>query len=478
MGFRHALLREAAYEMFVPEDRVLGHRLAGYWLAQAGEGEAVVLAEHFERGGARRAAVAWYRRAAEQALEGNDLAAAVARAARGIACGAEGEVKGALLLLQAEAELWRGDNAAAAGLGVLAMAELPRGGPDFCRAAGQAAAASGRLGDAARMDGLGAELLALAKEGAQDGAFAIACARTAMSWLLLGQRDKAVLLLDVLDRIAPAQGSGEPLALAWIARAGALDAYLGGDLGGYLAQSEAVAARFEEAGDRRVAALQRVNVGYANLELGAFLEAEAALRDSCAQAGALGLGIVQANAQHNLGMALGRLGRVDEAIAVESEAERAFHAQGDRRLEAGSRMYLAILRALGGDLAGAERDARAVIAMAAPSLSAVHGHALAVLADVLLTTGRAEEAAAAAAEAMTFVASGALDAGEALARVTFAEARHALGDLEGARSAVAAAREGVLAKADKIRDPARRESFLRLVPEHARILARAAEWQA
>ncbi len=478
MAFRHALLREAAYEMFVPEDRVLGHRLAGHWLAQVGEGEAVVLAEHFERGGARRAAVAWYRRAAEQALEGNDLGAAVARASRGLACGAEGELKGALLLLQAEAELWRGDNAAAASLGALAMADLPRGGPEFCRAAGQAAAASGRLGDAERMDVLGAELLALAGEGAGDGAFAIACARTAMSWLLLGRRDRAVLLLDVLERIAPAQGSGEPLALAWIARAGALDAYLGGDLGGYLAQSEAVAARFEEAGDRRVAALQRVNVGYAHLELGAFAEAERALRDSVVQAGALGLGIVQANAQHNLGMALGRLGRIDEAIVVEAEAERAFHEQGDRRLEAGSRMYLAVLRALGGDLAGAERDARAVIAMAAPSIPGVHGHALAVLADVLLAAGRADEASAAAAEAMTSVDSGALEAGEALARVTFAEARLALGDVEGARSAIALARDRLLEKAEKIRDPELRESFLRNVPEHARILAHAAELSA
>lgn len=45
-GFRHALLRDAAYAMLTPEDRALGHRLAAGWLAQAKEGDASVLAEH------------------------------------------------------------------------------------------------------------------------------------------------------------------------------------------------------------------------------------------------------------------------------------------------------------------------------------------------------------------------------------------------------------------------------------------------
>ena len=48
--FRHALVREAAYEMLVGEDRVLGHRLAAAWLEEAGERDALTLAEHFDRG--------------------------------------------------------------------------------------------------------------------------------------------------------------------------------------------------------------------------------------------------------------------------------------------------------------------------------------------------------------------------------------------------------------------------------------------
>src|SRR5262249_26059177 len=69
-GFRHGLMREAAYTMLTDADRLLGHRLAAEWLAQRGEPDPVTLAEHYQRGGAADRAVAHYLRAAEQALGG------------------------------------------------------------------------------------------------------------------------------------------------------------------------------------------------------------------------------------------------------------------------------------------------------------------------------------------------------------------------------------------------------------------------
>src|SRR5439155_661135 len=47
--FRHALVRDAAYEMLTAQDCRLGHRLAGEYLEQAGERAAIVLVEHYER---------------------------------------------------------------------------------------------------------------------------------------------------------------------------------------------------------------------------------------------------------------------------------------------------------------------------------------------------------------------------------------------------------------------------------------------
>ncbi|WP_437968610.1 AAA family ATPase [Sorangium sp. So ce260] len=52
-GFRHALLREGAYAMLTDGDRALGHRLAGRWLAERGEGDPLLLAEHLDKGGER-----------------------------------------------------------------------------------------------------------------------------------------------------------------------------------------------------------------------------------------------------------------------------------------------------------------------------------------------------------------------------------------------------------------------------------------
>ena len=51
LRFRHPLTREAAYGMLTEGDRVAGHWLAGQWLEQAGETDAAVLGEHFERCG-------------------------------------------------------------------------------------------------------------------------------------------------------------------------------------------------------------------------------------------------------------------------------------------------------------------------------------------------------------------------------------------------------------------------------------------
>jgi len=89
--------------MLTEEDRRRGHRLAGPWLERAGESDSLVLAEHFERGGQPERAIAWYERAAEQALGGNDFAATLARAARGSAAAPRARSWGACGLLEAEA---------------------------------------------------------------------------------------------------------------------------------------------------------------------------------------------------------------------------------------------------------------------------------------------------------------------------------------------------------------------------------------
>ncbi len=71
-AFRQALLREGAYGLLTENDRELGHRLAAELLERAGEADPLILAGHFERGGAGTQAATYYIRGAELATARRD----------------------------------------------------------------------------------------------------------------------------------------------------------------------------------------------------------------------------------------------------------------------------------------------------------------------------------------------------------------------------------------------------------------------
>ena len=110
--FRHALMQEAAYDMLTAEDRVLGHRLAAEYLEATGAREAIVLAQHFERGATPLRAAHWYCKAAEESLAMNDLNEALTRVRWCIRLDGPDEVKAAAWLVEARAYSWRGNHRA------------------------------------------------------------------------------------------------------------------------------------------------------------------------------------------------------------------------------------------------------------------------------------------------------------------------------------------------------------------------------
>ena len=474
--FRHALLREAAYAALTENDRELGHRLAGNWLMQAGEEEAIVLAEHFERGGESASAVRWYRRAANQALEGNDLDATIERAERGISCGPSGAELGELRLLQADAHRWRGEFAEMGESARVAMKELPRGESAWCKAVAELAVACRALGEYDKLVAVAEDLSQLKPLPHFESAFTEAAARTAMQLSIIGWAKHGEGLLSRLHDAEKLLATTHPAVVAWIYHAKAFGALHDGDPGAYLQLCEAAAAKFELAGDLRSFANARVHLGFAYIEVGAWGEAEVALREALTAARRMGLFNVVATALNNLGIALARLQQLDEAIRVESEAAHLAGAQGDQRIAGASRHYCALIHMLRDELGQAEAEAHAACEMlqVAPPLRA---HALATLAQVRLAQRRHEEALDVASEAMKLLESlGGIEEGEASVRLAHAEALHATGDVAEATSAIALAVARLDERANKIKNERWRKSFLERVPDNAKTIVLAKGW--
>src|SRR5262249_8194700 len=142
-------------------------------------------------------------------------------------------------------------------------------------------------------------------------------------------------------------------------------------------------------------------LGYAKYQLGLFADAERELRAAEDIASRIGLPSVVAGARHNLGIAIARQGRLDEAREVEEQAVEWYRSHGYRRMEGGSRSYLAAILALGNHLGEAESEAKAAMALlhsAAPLLLPL---ALATLAHIELLQGRADAALATATDAIS-----------------------------------------------------------------------------
>ncbi|WP_437589569.1 serine/threonine-protein kinase [Sorangium sp. So ce1000] len=469
--FRHAIVREAAYAMLTEPDRALGHKLAGEWLERSGHTDAMALAEHFRLGGEPGRAVRWYRRAAEQALEANDLASALARAEMGVQCGATDEELGRLRLVEAEIGLWQGEAVLAAQRGTEAASLVRTGSSPWFRAIGQVIIAEGKLGHFDRVEAWATR----AAEAAGAISARIMCLCEGATYLIFGGRYAAAdALIQMLEAVASEAAGIEPQAVALYQEARAIRAQTKGDIGAALNGLTAALAAFEQAGDRRNACAVRANLGFLYGELGDFEVAESALRTALAAAQRMGLDDLEKAALQNLGYVIAHLGQLEEAKLLEQRAAAAFQQQGERRMEGVTLTYLAKILLLSGDPGAAEREARAAVEAltVAPPLRAA---AVAVLSRALLAQGRQEEALPAAREAFAQLEeAGSLEEGESLVRLVYAEALAAAGATREAAEALAVARQHLLDRAAKISDAAWRERFLTCVPDNARTLSLAA----
>jgi tetratricopeptide (TPR) repeat protein len=472
--FRHALVREAAYAMLTETDRIRGHALVADWLEARGERDAALLADHFDRGGDRARAAESYTRAAEQALEANDLDGVIGHARSAISCGANAELLGRLKLALSIAHRWRGKWAETEVCAAEAISLLPMGSRRWFVAAEQRIFGLGKAGRYEELESIVEAVSTVTPEEDARGAYAVALGRG--SWFLVHacRFEHARAVLSQLEGTAGLETDLGAAAQLDAIRAG--HALYAEDWESCVALSQSAIQRFEMAGDPRGSAMQLVFVADAYKELGAYDRAEPIFREAIATASRMGLGVVTSLAKMNLSLVLAYSGSIASAVTIGHEALQEYAMHGDHRLLVCAKSYLAKILAMSRDQEGAERMAKEATETACHS-PPTRAYAQATLARVLLSGGKASEALTAARLAMdTLLELGRLEEGDSLTRLVYAEALHASGDESEARQAISAAREHVLRRAATLRDPAIREGFLKRVPYNAETLARAAEW--
>src|SRR5262249_11206094 len=148
-------------------------------------------------------------------------------------------------------------------------------------------------------------------------------------------------LLSRIDALAESPLELDPRASGALSGARAFRAMATGDLGAALVGFEAAVAAYDTAGDRRAACSARSNVGFGLTELGAFAEAEEALRRAHTEAERLGLVEVAGTLLQNIGYAVLLSGRPGEARSLVERSIEILARTSSARLEGHSRTYLA-----------------------------------------------------------------------------------------------------------------------------------------
>ncbi len=474
--FRHALLQEAAYGMLTSEDRARGHRLAGSWLENNGEPDAIVLAQHYEQGELADRALFWCQLAAEEALEANDLEGALSAARRALGFLAElpdaGDVRGKLRRLEGEALYWLAKHPEAQAAAQDAMNALDPGSSEWLKAVALLTLAAHRAGDVDCERACARLLLDGGWCDLDTPATLICCNRVAVAMLQLGEYELAEEMFTHLGRGASTQTDDPGMRARWQASLAARALFRGKTFS-YWRLSQAAASSSEQAGDLRAAAVHRHNCGHASMVLGAYDDAERALREAVAIGERLGLANLIASATNNLAATLTRTGRLDEARPLLDTAIAMLGAQGDRRMEAGARNHLAELLLAQGDAPSAVHEAK-VASDISEHVPALRLQAMGTLARAHLEEGSTVRALALVRELQEQMERiSTIADGEASVQLAMIETLAASGDALAARAVLERAKGRLLERAAEVDEPALRRAFLEGVAEHARILALA-----
>ncbi|MGE5185235.1 MAG: ATP-binding protein, partial [Acidobacteriota bacterium] len=449
-AFRHDLVREAAYALMDDADRALGHRLAGDWLADHGYADALALAGHFSRGGDRARAAEYYARAAEQALGGNDNAAAIAHARRGLDCGVAGALSGRLHLACAEAFNTRGEHGTTTEHAAAAIGSLPPGSAAWFRAQDELFFAVGRLGEIPRAVTIVRDLVTAHPAHDAHRAQLRSIARAAIIMFRFGPPDVGATLAERAEEIAAGltfdQGTEQRLhtlrAMAARAR---------GEVDRALEEHERAIRSCELARNMRELGFTFLSYGGIYAEIGEHETAVPLLARGIDIAARYDVGTVAGLLHFSSALSLWHLGRFD---ASREHAERAIAGSGvhDRAVVGLSRFVLANIAHDRGDIADAVTQSELALERLAtfPDYRSI---ALATRARIHLRCGEVDAAVAAATEARRVMKpQNGFQDGESFVRLCEIEALDAAGQRDAEREATTIAIARLEARASRLDD--------------------------
>ena len=470
-AFRHKLLRDAAYSLLTVEDRREGHRLAGGYLERMGESDALVLGEHYRRGGQRWQAASFYARAAARALEVSDLEGARDCAERGIACGAAGEVLGTLRGAQAWASFWNGELASAHTVGSEALGLLQAGDRAWYQMLGLVLGAAGMLGQRESFMALVRTLGEVEPLPGACGTEVEPVMAVVMSMGMTGMRELAVSFLRRSEEAGARLGDNEArahgivhLTQGWYRR------FVEHDPWQQWVAAQAACSAFAAAGDQRFHALAEGLRATSAMILGDQEGAIAGFRGALEKLDRLQEPLVMASVRGDLALALVESGEPRYVAEGRALAEEQLAQSPIAWWWGYARCTLAVGLAASGDLVQAEREARQGLEMVAAA-PATRPMAISVLLRILLARGLHADARALAEEGRALLSSlGGTCWMDVRLELAIVDAYAAVGEGEEAGRLLEALRGKILTRAERIVDVRLREQYLRRVPDNVRTL--------
>lgn len=476
-GFRHALVRDAAYSLLTDSDLTTGHCLVAEFLEGAGEYDAAVIGEHFERGGEPLRAAGGYLRAAEASMAQGNYRDALRQVERGVACGPEGELLALLRSAECYSALWLDRYDRLGEATVVLLGRLRPGSLAWCRVLAPALVLAMIRQDPATMGELAG--LLLSTEPDEDAqAVSIETLGTMYAFwvfvapppLLHAVQQKLTALVARAERVNPAIRRFVPGCIA------ARSAYRDPAPWTLLTACQEVIALCEQAGDHKFQLFFRGSY----LELGWIDLGD--LDGARQRLSALATAMQESQEMHAVGLWRHLLARVLCSSDAEADWDAAQQLVAPLLGPGGSLLYalraqeimvrVALRR---GRLLEGEAQARALMQYF-PTRPVLLAPTASLQIRALIELQRADEAVAVATQVLAALpVLGGIGVAEVEFRLAASEAFHAAGDQARAELELRATLQQIQRRADDITDPAWRASYLARNPHCVRAAQLARE---